>query len=328
MLENPLLSNPLVVSLTFSLAVFLIFVGLIRWLNAPREQTDERLERYARRTGGYTFLPDDYQGDEDAGPLPDWLNKRLEERARRSGLLVELARADLKLTPGEWMAFTVLCVLGSILLAWIIFRVWLLAILFGIVGFFIPRFYLRWRQRRRIDAFNRNLASAIAQLANALRAGYSLLQSMDNLAREMPPPISTEFERVVREMALGLTLEQALNNLLERVPSDDLDMMITAINIQAEVGGNLAEILDILAYTIRERVRIQGEIRVLTAQQMLAGYVLTLMPIFLGLVLFAMNREYMSVMYTTTCGWIMLGTAAFLIISGFLAIRKIVQIDV
>ncbi len=323
-----MVANPLIISLVFSLAIFLIFVGLTSWLNAPREQADERLERYAKRTGGYTFLPDDYQGDEDAGPLPDWLNKRLEERARRSGLLVELARADLKLTPGEWMAFTVLAVLASILLGWIIFRIWLLALLFGVVGFFIPRFYLRWRQQRRINAFNNHLAAAIAQLANALRAGYSLMQGMDNLAREMPPPISTEFERVVREMALGLTLEQALNNLLERVPSDDLDMMITAINIQAEVGGNLAEILDVLAYTIRERVRIQGEIRVLTAQQMLAGYVLTLLPIFLGLVLFMMNREYMATLYETTCGWIMLGTAAFLIVSGFLAIRKIVQIDV
>ena len=108
-----MVANPLIISLVFSLAIFLIFVGLTSWLNAPREQTDERLERYAKRTGGYTFLPDDYQGDDDAGPLPDWLNKRLEERARRSGLLVELARADLKLTPGEWMAFTVLAVLAA-----------------------------------------------------------------------------------------------------------------------------------------------------------------------------------------------------------------------
>ncbi len=324
-----MVNNPLIISATFSLAIFLIFVGLTSWLNAPRQQTDERLQKYAQRSGGgFTFLPEDYQGSEEAGPLPDWLNKRLEERAKRSGLLVELARADLKLTPGEWMAFTVLSVIVSAILGWLIFRVLLLAILAGVVGLLIPRFYLRWRQQRRIDAFNRNLASAIGQLANALRAGYSLLQAMDNLAREMPPPISTEFERVVREMSLGLSLEEALNNMLERVPSDDLDMMVTAINIQAEVGGNLAEILDILAYTIRERVRIQGEIKVLTAQQMMAGYVLTALPIFLALVLFAMNREYMEVMYTTTCGWIMLSAAGFLIVSGFLAIRKIVQIEV
>ncbi|MDQ7031014.1 MAG: type II secretion system F family protein [Ardenticatenia bacterium] len=324
-----MVDNPLIISATFSLAIFLIFVGLTSWLNAPRQQTDERLQRYAQRSGGeFTFLPEDYQGTDDAGPLPDWLNKRLEERAKRSGLLVELARADLKLTPGEWMAFTVLCVILSALIGWLIFRVLLLAILAGMVGLLVPRFYLRWRQQRRIDAFNRNLASAIGQLANALRAGYSLLQAMDNLAREMPPPISTEFERVVREMSLGLSMEEALNNMLERVPSDDLDMMVTAINIQAEVGGNLAEILDILAYTIRERVRIQGEIKVLTAQQMMAGYVLTALPILLGLALFAMNREYMEVMYTTTCGWIMLSAAGFLIVSGFLAIRKIVQIEV
>lgn len=320
--------NPLVIGITFGTSIFLMFIGLARWLNAPSEQMDVRLERYARREG-YTFLPDDYEGDEDIeGALPEWLNERLEEQAEKSGLLVELARADLKLTPSEWIGITILSVIGTALLAFVIFRVILLVIAGGILGLFLPRLYLKWRQRQRLNAFSDQLSDAIMLLANSLRAGYSLLQSMEVLSREMPDPIASEFERVVREIGLGLSTEQALQNLLNRVPSDDLDMMITAVNVQAEVGGNLAEILDILAHTIRERVRIQGEIRVLTAQQMFAGYILVFLPVIMGLLIFAINREYMSTLYTTTCGWIMLATSGLLIVAGFFAIRKIVQIEV
>jgi len=116
--------------------------------------------------------------------------------------------------------------------------------------------------------------------------------------------------------------------MLRRVPSDDLDLMITAINIQGKVGGNLAEILDTIGHTIRERVRIKGEIRVLTAQQMLSGYILVALPLILGLVLYLINEQYIGRMFSDPCGWIMLGTAVIMIISGFLIIRKIVNIEV
>lgn len=313
---------------TLGLSIFLIFFGLARALNAPKQQMDTRLEKYAQRKA-FTFLPDDYETrDEDEGRLPDWLNERLEESAEQSGLLVELARADLMLTPGEWVGLTALSVVGTGVVGYIVFRVLILAVVFAILGLFIPRIYLKWRQQQRLNKFSDQLADAIALLANSLRAGYSLMQSMEVLSREMPDPIATEFDRVVREIGLGLSTEQALHNLLDRVPSDDLDMMITAITVQAEVGGNLAEILDILAHTIRERVRIQGEIRVLTAQQMFAGYILVALPAIMGLLIFLINREYMSVLYTTTCGWIMLAAAGLLITAGFFAIRKVVQIEV
>jgi len=154
------------------------------------------------------------------------------------------------------------------------------------------------------------------------------VQSMETVAEQLPAPISVEFHRVTQEIGLGLHYEEALLNMLRRVPSDDLDLMITAINIQGRVGGNMAEILDTIGHTIRERVRIKGEIRVLTAQQMISGYILTLLPIGLALVLYLLNKEYIGRMFTDPCGWIMLGTSVIMVVTGFLIIRKIVDIEV
>jgi tight adherence protein B len=151
---------------------------------------------------------------------------------------------------------------------------------------------------------------------------------MDAVANEMPPPISDEFRRVVREIGLGLSSERAMNNMLRRIPSDDLDLMLTAVNVQHEVGGNLAEILETISHTIRERIRIKGEIKVLTAQGTISGYVISFLPIGLGLLLFAMNPDYMGAMFKEPCGLAMVGVAVVTMTFGFIAIRKIVNIEV
>ena len=148
-----------------------------------------------------------------------------------------------------------------------------------IIGFMAPRFWLNRRKSGRLKAFNKQLPDTVTLIANALRAGSSFLQAIELVVRESRPPISIEFGRVIREVNLGLPFEQALENMVRRVKSDDLELMATAIAIQHQVGGNLAEILDSIAYTIRERVRIKGEIRTLTAQQRLSGYVVGFLPI-------------------------------------------------
>jgi tight adherence protein B len=197
-----------------------------------------------------------------------------------------------------------------------------------VLGFFLPRFYVKYRQAKRLRDFNSQLGDAINLLANGLRSGYSFLQAMDAVAGEMPPPISEEFQRVVREIGLGLSNERAMNNMLRRIPSDDLDLMITAVNVQHEVGGNLAEILETISHTIRERIRIKGEIRVLTSQQMISGYVVSFLPIGLGLILYAMNPEYMGAMFQEPCGLAMIAVGVISMTIGFIAIRKIVNIEV
>jgi len=205
----------------------------------------------------------------------------------------------------------------------------------AVIGFMIPRIWLGRRRAGRLKAFNGQLADTITLIANALRAGSSFLQAIELVVRETRPPIATEFGRVIREVNLGLPFDQALENMLRRVRSDDLELMVTAISIQHQVGGNLAEILDSIAFTIRERVRIKGEIRTLTAQQRMSGYVVGFLPIGLTAILFLIAPNFLAPMFRKPpavlglpAGLIVLSIAAFSMFMGFMIIRRIVDIEV
>ena len=261
-------------------------------------------------------------------PLGDALNRALVRGGMAADLATQLARADIKLTVGEFLAATVIVMILGGGVAYLLTRQVVAAVLACVVCFFAPRWYIAFLRGRRLRAFNDQLGDTINLMVNSLRAGYSVMQAMDAVAQEMGTPISTEFGRVGQEVQLGLTLEQALSNMLRRVPSDDLDMMITAINVQREVGGNLAEVLDSISHTIRERIRIKGEIRALTAQSRISGYMVAMVPVVLAVVIYLIQPEFMSLLFTERCGWIMLGVAVVGIVAGFVVIGKIVDIDV
>jgi len=180
----------------------------------------------------------------------------------------------------------------------------------------------------RLSAFNKQLADTITLLSNSLRAGSSFLQSIELVSRETPDPMGEEMGRVVREVNLGLGMEEALSNLVRRIRSDDLDLMVTAIGVQQQVGGNLAEILDTIAFTIRERVRIKGEINTLTAQGRYSGYLVAFLPIGIMITLNFINPEFMQPLFTQLLGQILLGVGAVMMIIGFIAIQKITNIKV
>ena len=168
-------------------------------------------------------------------------------------------------------------------------------------------------------------------VVNGLRAGYSTMQAMEAVSKEMPSPICDEFRRVVQEMQLGITMERALDNLIRRIPSEDLDFVITAINVQREVGGNLAEILDVISYTIRERIRIKGEIRVLTSQVMYSGKIMALLPFGLVILLWFINKDYMMTFFlpeNLLIGSCALGAALVLIVIGYFAMTRLAKIEV
>ncbi len=318
------LMNPVVLALLAAVAVFLLFAGL-HWIGMAREQAvEERLDRYGGRAEEEKKKPK----REKRRAAVEGIEEIVSRRSFAAGVREDLAQADLKLRVAEYLGLIALSTFVFFLVARWIFDSVLLGLVFGVVGFFAPRFYVDLRKRRRLNAFNDQLGDCITLLANSLRSGFSIVQSMDTVAQQLPNPIAAEFRRVTQEIGLGLHYEEALNNMLRRVPSEDLDLMITAINIQGKVGGNLAEILDTIGHTIRERVRIKGEIRVLTAQQMISGYILTGLPVALGLVLYLINKTYISRMFSEPCGWIMLGVAFSMLVFGFLAIRKIVSIEV
>jgi tight adherence protein B len=261
-------------------------------------------------------------------PVADALDRALAQRGVGADLQTQLARADLKVTVGEFMAATVILVIAAGGISYVLRRDILLSAVACLGAFFAPRIYVSVLRGRRLRAFTDQLGDTIQLMVNGIRAGYSILQAMEAVSQEMGPPVSDEFARVVREQQLGLTLEHALDNLLRRVPSDDLDMMITAINVQREVGGNLAEVLDSIAFTIRERVRIKGELRAMTGQSRISGYMVGLVPVFLAAFLYLINPTYMGQMVDHVCGYVMLACAGIGIAAGFTVMNRIMQIDV
>lgn len=293
----------------------------------------ERLDRYADAGAGAKDAKATVAAGPRPSPIADRLNKVMERRGVGGKTATDLAQADLKMTPAEWLALRLIAIIGLAALGFVIYRGSVLFIaIAGVIGFFIPGVYLGMRKGQRRTKFNNQLGDVINLWVNALRSGYSVLQALDAMARELPSPASIEFSRVVQEVRLGIPMEVALANLLRRVPSEDLDLVVTAVNVQREVGGNLAEILEVIGHTIRERVRIKGEIEVLTAQQMYGGYVIAFIPVVLLLILYAINPKYVGRMVEPNpqqpCGWAMLAVGGFMILIGFLAIRRIVKIEV
>jgi len=317
--------NPIFL-IVIAIAVIILVIGVVTSMG-ERGEVEKRLESF----GGVERRTDmEAAPVKRASPVGDAFNRVLAGRSFAGRISTQLARADLKVTVGEYLALLVITIVGGGALGYVTSGYSpILAILGAAGGYFVPGIYVSFMQSRRLNQFNDQLGDTINLLVNGLRSGYSILQAMEAVGRELPKPVSSEFDRVVKEVQLGLTLEQALQNMLRRVKSDDLDLVVTAINVQREVGGNLAEILEVISHTIRERVRIKGEIRVLTAQGMLTGYVITGLPIAITLFLYLVNREYISRLWTSgLCGWVMIVSGIVLIVSGFLIIQKIVHIEV
>ena len=296
--------------------------GVIMSRQAESDLIEERLG--SRDLREYDVQP---KGQRTA-PLTDALDRALEERGIGNDLATQLARANLKLTVGEFAALTVILVVVAGGLSFLWKRDVIVTAVACLAAFFAPRAYVGIRRGRRLKAFNSQLGDTINLMVNSIRAGYSILQAMRAVSDEMAPPISTEFGRVVQEVQLGIPVDEALDHMLRRVPSEDLDMMITAINIQREVGGNLAEVLDSISFTIRERIRIKGEIVALTAQSRISGYMVAIVPVALAGIIYLINPEFMSLLFEHTCGHIMIGTAVVGIGAGFFVINKVVDIDV
>ena len=255
------------------------------------------------------------------------LSSDVEDKRRAVRISRDLARANLKLHVSEYyyIRFGLALFLGAVL--WL-FRDPLSGVFGIVIGYFLPRIWVGRRISGRLGAFNKQLADTITLLSNSLRAGSSFLQSIELVSREGNPPMAEEMGRGVREVNLGLGMEEALNNLVRRIKSEDLDLMVTAISIQQQVGGNLAEILDTIAFTIRERVRIKGEINTLTAQGRYSGYLVAMLPIGLAFVLNIINPAFMQPLFTQLIGRILLGVGIVLMAIGFFAIQKITNIKV
>lgn len=312
------------------LVLLLVAVALLLARGRNSDDVSRRLTEFAGRSG------QSQQGATSRQALEriDWV---VAQSRQGGNIQRDLARADVKLTVAEFVGIKLICALLGVGLGIFIGRANVAAMFatglaLGVVLSFLPNLYLTFRARRRVKAFNDQLGDTITMMANALRGGYSFLQTLDMVGREAPAPMSSEFRRVVQEVGLGRSTEEALQNLLRRMPSDDLDLLITAVNIQMEVGGNLAQILDTIGHTIRERVRIKGEIQTLTAQGRISAWVITGLPIALAIFISMVNPEYMAPLFTLGMppdAWCCLPvTGSVMIVIGYFAIMRIIDIDV
>jgi len=238
----------------------------------------------------------------------------------------ELILADISLKPEEFgVIWLLLASLPSGLIG--LFTGQLIsALTLAALGAVLPVIFLRSRKKKRTIAFETQLGDALVIICNCLRSGLTFQQAMEAINKEMEAPISVEFGRTLQEIQYGLSLEQALNNLSGRIKSSDLMLTVSAVNIQRQTGGNLSEILEIISETIKDRIKIKGDIRTLTAQGRISGLIVGVLPIALGSFLMVINPDYMKVLFTERMGHIFLMVAVVLEVTGFILIRKIVDI--
>jgi tight adherence protein B len=313
----------------------MVFGAAVAILTGGRSKVDERMEQYV---GGGTVVAVATAPRPREFKVAERVDKVIAGRGFTDDIKSRIAKADAKLRVSEYLAMQAICAAIVGLVVYFVFdQMVLLAVLGAVVGLFIPRMYLGNAAKRRLRAFESQLSDTLNLWVNALRSGYSVLQAMEAIATELPPPVSVEFERVVQEVRLGLSVAQALGNMLRRMPSEDLDLVVTAVNIQREVGGNLAEVLDAISFTIRERVRIKREIRTLTAQGRLSAWIISLLPIALALILVMINEEYMSQLWireeplisgVIPCGWLLIGAGLLMMGAGIVIVQRIVDIEV
>ncbi len=326
------MSSIAILAIGGSILLVLLIIGAVVTVISERSLVEERLGKFLEDE-----RPSGANAEVGSSIVTEWLNRRVTRSSWGDRAARELARADMKLKVAEYYALIFISTITLAVLGYLLqpSNGEISAIIGGVIGFFVPRFYVRRRQAQRLIRFNDQLSDMLNLMVNGLRAGYSTVQAMEAVSRELPAPISDEFRRLVQEMQIGIPMEKALDNLLRRIPSDDLDFVITAINVQREVGGNLSEILDTISFTIRERVRIKGEIRVLTASVRTSGTVLSLIPVFLSLALWFVSPEYIGSFFDDStgipqplCGIVAVATIVGMIASGYFIMMKIADIEV
>jgi tight adherence protein B len=270
--------------------------------------------------------------------LRDRINQPFQAMADRSNrqrrlngglsLAEHLARADLKLRASEFVMIQLACLVAGAALAFWRFGFAPQFVISGVAAYLLPMRFIKWRQGRRLKSFNRRLPDTLSLLSNALKAGLSLPQAIEAVAATSTPPISDELWRAIRELNLGTAMPLALTNMVRRVGSEDLDLIVTAISIQASTGGNLSRILDGISHTIRQRVQIKSQISAMTAQMRASGWIITLLPFIVAGMLDLITPSYFRIMFTEESGRALLVIALFSIFMGNFFVRRITNFRV
>ncbi len=316
----------LITMLTF-LAMAGIILGLNRINTQEQRILDKRLDNIAKE-----FKEDDEETSRlrpalSLSTLLSVIGKSFSSFSFSKKLEVELSKADMYLRVEEFIGLNIVTAIIGGALGYIIFGLTAPTYVFVFLGIIAPGLLVYRNKLKRAALLNEQVGESLTGMSNSLRAGYSFQQAMDLVSKESTGPLAIEYRRTLREINLGVTTEQALQNLVERAQNDDLELMIAAVLIQRSIGGNLAEIFDKIAETIRQRIRVKGEIKTLTAQGRISGMVIGLLPFIMIALLLIISPQYINVLLASKTGWMMLGVAAFSEMIGFILIRRITNIE-
>ena len=319
--------------ISFFVFLFCLFIVLFAYLLATRS-SDAKRQRLQQRLAEallHSAHTEDVEvviaRQELMSEIPA-LNRALLQLQIATRLKRVLDQADLEITVTRLFMFSLMAGLLAGLAASMITISLLVIIACGLFGAVIPFIHVFWKRKKRLNKFLELLPDALELMSRALSAGHAFSEALHMVSIEMPEPISKEFRKTYEEQNLGLSLKLALENLTQRIPLLDLRLCVTAVLIQRETGGNLAEILEKVAYTIRERFRILGDLKTLTTSSRLSAWLLCGLPIGVALAVTAMNPEYMSVLWKDPRGHKLIYLAVFLQISGMLIVRKILRIKI
>ena len=317
-----------VVSLICTIFILLILIFLLEYRSRNRQALARRMRYYA--------------GDMDVQEKPK-ARKTLAERFREllrsggnllsnirhaRGLDFKMQKAGIPLLGTEFLTLVGLSFFLAVVVSYIISRKWYVGVLVAIVVVMAEWIYVLLKIDRREAAFTNQLGDCLMMVANAMRAGFSFLQAMDLISKEMEPPMSDEFKHVMRDINLGASVERALDDMDKRVGSPDFSLVVTAVLIQQQVGGDLAHILDTISDTIQDRIRMRREVRTLTAQGRMSGWVLAALPFALGALISVTNPSYIEPLFTERIGQMAIVFAIIMVLIGFFVIQRIVDIDV
>jgi tight adherence protein B len=308
-------------------SVFLLVLGLSR-RNQRFEALENQLGRFTSSAGilAAPLSPGGLFRQRRRMSRFRTLDSFLERKGFAVGVDEKLARANVPLRVGEYLLIRWLCALAVAGVAALLLGVPLVALPAAGLGYMLPAAVVWQRTQKRLGRFEEQLIDAMMLIAGGLRAGYSFLQGVEAVVREMEAPIGEEFSKLLQDLRIGVNIDEALTTLARRVGSEEFDMMVTAVLVQRQSGGNLAEILETIAHTIRERMRIRREVQTLTAQERWSSYLVGALPIVAFTWLTFINPQYLNLLFGTTSGRLLLAAAVVLELIGFFVIRRIIDI--
>ncbi len=328
---NGLQSSIIILSVAFGLFGFFLWVSIAGAVTQDKRKVEKRVNKISDKKSGLTLQIREKNKARKSSLIKravDGVGKdSVQKKKLMDTIFNELILADIMLRPEEFcLIWIVLTFVPAGLAA--LFQMGLMpAATLAVTGAFLPIIFIKIKKGNRIKAFEAQLGDTLIMMCNGLRSGFSFQQTMENVSTDMPAPIGMEFGKVCNEIRYGATMEEALNNMVDRVKSPDLMLVVSAVLIQRTTGGNLSEILTTISQTIRDRIKIKGEISSITAQGRMSGLIIGALPICIAAVLMVVNPDYMSTFFSTGTGNIMLAVSIVMEVLGFFAIRKVVTIE-